>query len=261
RFFGYKEGGSKRTVKLNVEASGGETSSRMGLFPKKYSFCDNDGKPIKPCSHTQDEANVSVGRADKPILVEEEQMETMLLKEAAPTTFVSLVCLVKQALKMEILLEPTSNKLLVGFEVFLAWLLVVAGSFPKLVDAYGSRSLNSLAHKIHEIEKQLAEGKLVLCDNDESDNLFKNVGTSRTGNVNNNVQDESKVVEESESDAEDIYDRTLRIGFAIQKGDDDYDIYDNYDIQGLSKSNWCFVTRWIFVFEVLIDDKLYLPPM
>ncbi|GJV05273.1 hypothetical protein Tco_1338842 [Tanacetum coccineum] len=66
---------------------------------------------------------------------------------------------------------------------------------------------------------------------------FENVGTSRTGNVNNNVQDESKAV---------LYE------------DDDYDIYDNYDIQGLSKSNWCFVTRWVFVFEVLEDARLYL---
>ncbi|GJW30115.1 hypothetical protein Tco_0046990 [Tanacetum coccineum] len=49
---------------------------------------------------------------------------------------------------------------------------------------------------------------------------FENVGTSRTGNVNNNVQDESKAV---------LYE------------EDDYDIYDNYDIKGLSKSNWCFV--------------------
>nr|GEX80876.1 hypothetical protein [Tanacetum cinerariifolium] len=95
-------------------------------------------------------------------------------------------------------------------------------------------------------------------------NAGPNVGTSRTGNVNNNVQDESNVVEESESDVEDIYDETAHFmasecaNDASLYEDDDYDIYDNNDIQGLSKSNWCFVTRWIFVFEVLIDDKLYL---
>nr|GFD53485.1 hypothetical protein [Tanacetum cinerariifolium] len=55
------------------------------LAERKLVLCDNDGKPIKPCSQTQDAADVSVGGADKPILVEEEQMETMLLKEAAPT--------------------------------------------------------------------------------------------------------------------------------------------------------------------------------
>nr|GFC15163.1 hypothetical protein [Tanacetum cinerariifolium] len=70
-----------------------------------------------------------------------------------------------------------------------------------------------------------------------------------------NVQDESKVVEESESDVEDIYDETAHFmasecaNDASLHEDDDYDIYDNNDIQGLSNSNSCFVTRWIFVFE------------
>ncbi|GJQ89110.1 hypothetical protein Tco_0000249 [Tanacetum coccineum] len=67
---------------------------------------------------------------------------------------------------------------------------------------------------------------------------FRNVGP-----------DESKAVEESESDVEDIYDETtyfMASGCANDASlyeDDNYDIYDNYDIQG------CFVTRCIFVFE------------
>ncbi|GJV05278.1 hypothetical protein Tco_1338847 [Tanacetum coccineum] len=49
------------------------------------------------------------------------------------------------------------------------------------------------------------------------------------------------------SDVEDIYDETAHFmasGCANDASlyeEDDYDIYDNYDIKGLSKSNWCFV--------------------
>ncbi|GJZ45791.1 hypothetical protein Tco_0593387 [Tanacetum coccineum] len=89
----------------------------------------------------------------------------------------------------------------------------------------------------------------------KSDNLFENVGTSRTGNVNNNVQDESKAVEESESDVEDICEETthfMRVD-GLMKACFLYEemimiIYYDYDIQRVSKSN-CFCDAWKILFE------------
>ncbi|GJR06727.1 hypothetical protein Tco_0529711 [Tanacetum coccineum] len=44
----------------------------------------------------------------------------------------------------------------------------------------------------------------------ENDTIFKNVGTSIAGNVGNIVKDATKAVEESDSDVDDVYDKTAQ---------------------------------------------------
>ncbi|GKD92196.1 hypothetical protein Tco_1372033, partial [Tanacetum coccineum] len=264
-------GSSKRTIKLNVEASGGDTSSSMGPFFKlvdaygsrspnslahkihdiekqlvegKLVLCDDDGKPIKPCSHTQDEADLSVGGADKPIFVVEEQMEMTLLKKAAPTTFASLVYRLEfaRALIDIIVDRPIKDDMVIAIPF-----VEGSGSYLHTIKVEYEEETTKMRHVrnattrndvFQVVQNRKSKDKQhIRSMGFKPKTTFENVGTSRTGNVNNNVQDESKAV---------LYE------------DDDYDIYDNYDIQGLSKSNWCFVTRWVFVFEVLEDARLYL---
>ncbi|GKF84812.1 hypothetical protein Tco_0249710, partial [Tanacetum coccineum] len=68
-----------------------------------------------------------------------------------------------------------------------------------------------------------------------------NVASSREDNVENTVKEVEQVMKESESDeVEDVYDETTNFmssGGANDGGlleDEDYDIYDTYDLDGLT---------------------------
>ncbi|GJX80885.1 RNA-directed DNA polymerase, eukaryota [Tanacetum coccineum] len=69
----------------------------------------------------------------------------------------------------------------------------------------------------------------------ENGKIFKNVGTSIAANVGNTVKDATKVVEESDSVVDDVYDEMAQFmscGCANDASllkDGDYDIYDGYE--------------------------------
>ncbi|GJU66013.1 hypothetical protein Tco_1252272 [Tanacetum coccineum] len=69
----------------------------------------------------------------------------------------------------------------------------------------------------------------------ENGKIFKNVGTSIAANVGNTVKDATKVVEESDSVVDNVYDEMAQFmscGCANDASllkDGDYDIYDGYE--------------------------------
>ncbi|GJX83216.1 hypothetical protein Tco_0332697, partial [Tanacetum coccineum] len=75
-----------------------------------------------------------------------------------------------------------------------------------------------------------------------TNDIIEKVASSREDNVEDNVKEAEQVMEDSDSDeVEDVYDKTAN--FMASGGandaslleDEDYDIYDTYDLDGLNK--------------------------
>ncbi|GKB33152.1 hypothetical protein Tco_0872553 [Tanacetum coccineum] len=100
--------------------------------------------------------------------------------------------------------------------------------------ASGSPNTNALAVKINNLERQLLDGKLMLVGDDGKP-------LTKVDPVNAN----------SDSDVKVAYDETaqfMAIGGANDASlyeDEDYDIYDTYDIEGLSKQELTFCDRMV----------------
>ncbi|GKC31593.1 reverse transcriptase domain-containing protein, partial [Tanacetum coccineum] len=95
----------------------------------------------------------------------------------------------------------------------------------------GSLNATPLARIINKLERQMLDGKLTLVDDH--------------GKLLNKV-DSDPVNSDSESDVEVAYDETVQLmasggaNDAILYEDEDYDIYDTYDIEGLTKQELTF---------------------
>ncbi|GJW80385.1 hypothetical protein Tco_0144360 [Tanacetum coccineum] len=104
-----------------------------------------------------------------------------------------------------------------------------------------SKNVTPIVARINDLERQMFDEKLVLVDDN---------GKPLKTKVNKSTSIPStskKVVDESESDIEDIYDETAQYmasGDANDPSlleDEDYDTYDTYDLDVLTESQMAFV--------------------